>query len=259
MDEDMIQLKNQRQTVDPLVDEQNKTREVLLKKAMLEFGFKIPLAFAVYNQIRFYEEFGKLTVGMSVVSKETLADQFGVSVKQIESAFNNLTNKYKLGSWVDHQEPVYRNVKRTWVSNERLNRGTNYYSVIPQLLQRNSTTITAEQLATDKPPLSESKKKVSIVTNVTMSKARTFGNKNISLVISHREKLGWSEATKERWIISRLLKRLKPLELIELMKEYEKHRNDPFMPSVNTLKDFEMKLPQIKSKLEGDNYEPKPL
>ena len=161
-----------RQTINPMVDEINKQTEPLLKVAMKELGYEIPLYVRVYNQVRFYEESGKLKSGFSVASKETLAKQFDVTVKQIESAFNNLTNKYKLGSWIEHSYPVYRNVRRTWVSNVRQNRGLsdyysgieeghNYYSGIEELLQRNSTAITVEELVTDEQQGSQSKYKVS--------------------------------------------------------------------------------------------------
>lgn len=165
-----------RQTINPLVDEINKQVEPLLKVAIKEFGYNLPLAFRLYNQIRFYEEYGKLKLGISVASKSTLAEQFGATEKQIDAAFNNLTNKYRLGLWVDHQEPIFRNVKRTWMSTARYEKGLNnyyavtpdYYAVIPELLHGNSKTITAEELRPEVRPLSESKKKVSetISTNV---------------------------------------------------------------------------------------------
>lgn len=162
MDESTSFDKTKRQTINPLMDEINRQTEPLLKSAITEYGLELPLTFRLYNQIRFYEEFGKLKAGFSVVSKETLAEQFGVTVQQIDRAYNNLTTKYKLGKWVNHDEPVFRNVKRSWVSKVRLQKGlSNYYSVVPKLLQRSSKTTTAEYLPPLKPPLSESKKKVS--------------------------------------------------------------------------------------------------
>jgi hypothetical protein len=168
MNEDTSFDNTKRETINPLMDELNKQVEPLLKVAMKELGYELPLYVRLYNQIRFYEEYGKLKMGTSVASKETLASQFGVTTGQIDSAFNNLTNKYKLGSWVVHNEPVFRNVTRTWMSNIRLKKSTdNYYSVIPKLLQRNTSTITVEQLASGVRPLSESKKKVSESKNIT--------------------------------------------------------------------------------------------
>lgn len=166
------QLINKRQTINPMIDDINRQTEPLLKKAMQEFGFEIPLTFRLYNQIRFYELSGKLKSGFCIASKETLADQFGVSVKQINEAFSNLTSKYKLGKWINHDESIFRNVKRTWVSNERLKLGfensysvrlndKNSYSVRPKLIQRMSKTHTAYELPPQERPLSESKKKVS--------------------------------------------------------------------------------------------------
>ena len=185
-----------RQTINPMVDEINKQTEPLLKVAMKELGYEIPLYVRVYNQVRFYEESGKLKSGFSVASKETLAKQFDVNVKQIESAFNNLTNKYKLGSWIEHSDPVYRNVRRTWVSNIRLNRGLsdyysgieeghNYYSGIAELLQWNSTAITAEQLTTEGEQGSQSKDKVSeskSITNVISKTPKKYNNTNKELL-----------------------------------------------------------------------------
>lgn len=160
--------RSRQQTINPLMDEISRRVEPLLKTAMVEFGFELPLAFRIYNQIRFYEETGKLKLSTSVASKDTLAKQFNVTVKQVEQAFNNLTNKYKLGKWVDHNEPVFRSVSRTWMSNERLKiSASNYYAVTPELLQRNSTTITVEQLASGVRPLSESKGKLSESKNIS--------------------------------------------------------------------------------------------
>jgi hypothetical protein len=122
MEEDMFHITQKRQVVDPRVDIINKSTVPLLKVAMHEMGFEIPLEFALYNQIRFYEEFGKLNLGYNVASAETLADQFGVTKKQILKAYDNLTNKRGLGKWITSQQPICRNVRRTWVSNARLNR-----------------------------------------------------------------------------------------------------------------------------------------
>lgn len=189
MEQDLFQTTKNRQTVDPRIDIINKTTEPIYKKALDEFGFKLPLAFMLYNQVRFYEDYGKLNIGFNVASVETLADQFGVTTKQIQSAYNNLTNKYKLGKWVNNDEPIFRNVKRVWVSNERLKNNENYYSVIPELLQRNSKTITVEYLATDKPPLSESKRKVSESKNDTnVSLAKPHGKPEINELFDYWER-----------------------------------------------------------------------
>lgn len=178
-----------RQTINPLIDRINQETEPLLKVALKEFGQPLSLTFRLYNQIRFYEEYGKLHLGVSVASKDTLAKQFGVTVKQIEVAFNNLTNKYKLGKWVDHNEPVFRNVKRTWVSNTRYEKGfDNYYSVIPELLQCNSTTITAYELTPDTLPLSESKKKVRESKTLSKDKGLSpekYGNDDINKLLEY--------------------------------------------------------------------------
>lgn len=111
---------SKRQTINPMQDAINKATEPLLKVAIKEFGEPISLSFRLYNQIRFYEQSGKLGINFSVAGKKTLAEQFGVTVKQIDSAFNNLTNIKMLGKWVDHEKPIYRKVTRTWVSNVRL-------------------------------------------------------------------------------------------------------------------------------------------
>lgn len=191
-----------RQTINPLIDRINQETEPLLKVALKEFGQPLSLTFRLYNQIRFYEEYGKLHLGVSVASKETLANQFDATVKQIEVAFNNLTNKYKLGKWVDHNEPIFRNVKRTWVSNTRYEKGfNNYYSVIPELLQRNSTTITAYELPTDKPPLSESKKKLSESKTLSKDKGlkpEKYGRDDINELLEYWNKQVGYQITSKR-------------------------------------------------------------
>lgn len=204
MNEDTSFDTTKRQTINPLMDEINRQTEPLLKDAMKEFNFQLPLTFRLYNQIRFYEQFGKLHLGISVASKETLAEQFGVTPKQIERAYNNLTTKYKLGKWIEHSEPVFRNVRRTWVSNERYKRGFstttaeyldtfNYYSVVPELLQRSSKTTTREYLAPEVRPLSESKKKVSESKNSTKvlltASNKEFGDSQINEVFAYWEKV----------------------------------------------------------------------
>jgi hypothetical protein len=164
MDEETI-FTNDRQTINPVIDVMvnkiNTETEPILKMAINEFGFRMPLSFRIYNQVRFYEEYGKLSLKVSVASKETLAKQFGVTVKQVDQAFDNLSNKYNLGKWVNHDVPVYRNVTRTWVSNARYKRGFKYYDVTPEVLHGNTKSITAEHLASEVRPLSESKMKVS--------------------------------------------------------------------------------------------------
>jgi DNA-binding transcriptional MocR family regulator len=193
-----------RETINPMVDEINKLTEPLLKIAMKEFGFDVPLTFRLYNQIRFYELSGKLKMGTSVASKESLAKQFGVTKEQIEDAFNNLTNRYKLGKWISHEEPVFRNVKRTWMSNARLQNGITayekYYSVIPKVLQRNTKSITAYQLAPEVRPLSESKKKVSEIYNNNIKITNKNTTKSLKVKNKIRQALitkNWEEFNKD--------------------------------------------------------------
>lgn len=241
--------KAQRQTINPLVDKINSETEPILKVAAEEFGYVIPLAFRLYNQIRFYEEYGKLHLGVSVASKETLAEQFGVTPKQVELAFNNLTNKYKLGLWIEHDKPVFRNVKRTWVSKIRYEKGmSNYYSVIPELLQRNSKTITAEYLPTDKRPLSESKKKVresKNTTNVVLAKAN-YGNKSINDIFEY-----WQEATglpissrikQNRNACNNLLKKYGDDKLRQLIKGVGVAQSDKYAPRISDFVSLQSKL-----------------
>lgn len=191
MDEITSLDQTKRQTINPLVDEINRRTEPILKDAAEEFGYTIPLAFRLYNQIRFYEEFGKLHLGVSVASKKTLSEQFGVTEQQIDDAFNNLTNKYKLGSWIDHDESVFRNVKRTWVSITRYKKGfSKYYGVIPNVLQCNTSSITAEYLGSEVPPLSESKKKVSESKNILRILDKSYGNSTINELFDY-----WKETT----------------------------------------------------------------
>lgn len=164
--------------IDPRLQEVEDTTTRLYNSALKELGYSIPLHVALYNQIRYYEDYGKLKIGYSVASKETLAKQFGVTVKQIEKAYDNLTNKYHLGSWVVCEEKVFRNVKKVWVSNVRQARGTmedaarmleNSSSVGAELLQRRSNTPPAEELPSEVRPLSESNPKVLNYKNRTIS------------------------------------------------------------------------------------------
>jgi hypothetical protein len=146
MDENTSFNENKRQTINPVVDEINKQTEPLLKAAMLEFGYTIPLSLRLYNQIRFYEEYGKLSVGFSIASKSTLAEQFDVTVQQIEDAYHNLGSVKKLGRWVQHEDKVYRNVTRTWASNIRLNKNKEVLRDNTQVLRDNGKSVTAEHL-----------------------------------------------------------------------------------------------------------------
>lgn len=164
--------------IDPRLQEVEDTTTRLYNSALKELGYSIPLHVALYNQIRYYEDYGKLKIGYSVASKETLAKQFGVTVKQVEKAYDNLTNKYHLGSWVVCEEKVFRNVKKVWVSNVRQARGTmkdvvrmleNSSTVGAELLRRRSNTPPAEELPSEVLPLSESNPKVLNYKNRTIS------------------------------------------------------------------------------------------
>jgi len=253
MDEDTSFDNTKRQTINPLIDEINKETEPLLKVALKEFGQPLSLTFRIYNQIRFYEEYGKLRLGVSVASKETLATQFGVTVKQVEVAFNNLTNRYKLGRWVVHDEPVFRNVKRTWVSNTRYEKGfDNYYSVIPKLLQRNSTTITAYELPTDKPPLSESKKKVSESKSLTKVKGetpKTYGNSEINYMFDYWHKTIGYEITSKRQAnrnaCKNLIARHTVIGVTKLIEGVGQAQNDKYAPRIADFCDLQSKINQL--------------
>jgi len=251
MDETTSLYTTKRQTINPLVDEINKETEPILKRAMKEFGFELPLAFRLYNQIRFYEEYGKLTMGTSVASKEQLATQFGVTVKQIEGAFNNLTNKYKLGGWVDHDKPVFRNVKRTWMSTARLkNTNPNYYSVIPELLQRNSTTITVEQLPSEVRPLSESKKKVRESNKDTdVSLAKAYGHEHINELFDYWQKTVGYEITSKRQsnrnACNNLYKKYGKDGVHKLIMGIAKANQDKYAPRISDFVDLQAKLNQL--------------
>lgn len=173
--------------VDPRKQEIEDTTTSFYNPAIKEFGAHFPLTFAIYNQIRYFEDHGKLSLGYSVAGIDFYAKQFKKTTKQVQKAFDNLTNKYRLGSWVICDEKIFRNVKKIWVSNVRQARGTmaealevgavlldeNSYSVgddtqnsygvganREKLLQRRSKTPTVEELRTEVPPLSESNKKV---------------------------------------------------------------------------------------------------
>lgn len=173
--------------VDPRKQEIEDTTTTFYNPAIKEFGAHFPLTFAIYNQIRYFEDHGKLSLGYSVAGIDFYAKQFKKTTKQVQKAFDNLTNKYRLGSWVICDEKIFRNVKKIWVSNVRQARGTmaealevgavlldeNSYSVgddaknsygvgvnREKLLQRRSKTPTVEELRTEVPPLSESNKKV---------------------------------------------------------------------------------------------------
>lgn len=252
-----------RQTINPMVDEINKQTEPLLKIAMKELGYTIPLYIRVYNQIRFYEEAGKLKGGFSVASKDTLAKQFDVTVKQIEAAFNNLTNKYKLGSWVEHNDPVYRNVKRTWVSNVRLKRdissystgiedGNNYYSVTPELLQRNSKTITAEQLATDELQGSQIKNKVSESKSIAIAigeAPKKYGNSDINDMFEYwQSKVGYAITSKQqanRNACSNLIKKHTVEGLQQLIRGVAMAQQDRYAPRISDFVSLQAKTNEL--------------
>ena len=250
MDETTSFDKTKRQTINPLIDEINKETEPLLKSAMIEFNFELPLTFRLYNQIRFYEEYGKLHLGVSVASKDTLAKQFGVTEKQITQAFNNLTNRYKLGRWIEHNEPIFRSVKRTWVSNTRYAKGfDNYYSVTPEVLQRNSKSITAYQLPTDMPPLSESKKKVSEsknITNVMGESPETYGNPDINEMFDYwNEKLGYEITAKRqanRNACKNLIKKHGSEKLTKLIDGVAMAQTDQYAPRISDFTSLQSKF-----------------
>lgn len=159
--------------IDPRQQEIERTTSNLYVPALTELDYDLPLYVLLYNQIRYYEDYGKLKVGYSVAGKESLAEQFGVSVKQIENAYNTLTNVKHLGSWVVCDEKVFRNVKKIWVSNVRQARGTmedvakmleNSYEKRAELLCDKSNTLTPEELPSlddPCPKVIESKRKVS--------------------------------------------------------------------------------------------------
>jgi len=271
MDEDTSFDNTKRQTINPLIDEINRETEPLLKIALKEFGQPLSLTFRLYNQIRFYEEYGKLRLGVSIASKETLANQFGVTIKQIEVAFNNLTNKYKLGKWVEHNEPVFRNVKRTWVSNTRYKRGfdnyysvidntNNYYSVIPELLQRNSKTITAYELPTDKRPLSESKKKVSeskIVSKDTIGETpKKMTNLDIDHLMEYWEiTVGYAIQGKKqanRYACNNLIKKLTVAGVEQVINGVALAHGDKYAPKISDFCSLQSKLNDLI--LWGKNY-----
>lgn len=140
------------QIINPLEEINRQITMPVLKLAVKESGFEFPLWFKLYNQIRYYEEFGKLHLGVNVSGIDTLAEQFGVTPKQIIKAYDHLTNTYKLGQWVISDEPIFRRVRRVWVSNARLSKGPiNRY-----LPQNGSKTPTAgEQTPPLSPPLLE--------------------------------------------------------------------------------------------------------
>lgn len=177
--------KNDFRLIDPREEEIEQTTANLYEPALKECGFKLPLYVLIYNQVRYYEDFGKLKIGYSIQSKEAFAEQFGVSVKQVEKAFDNLTNVYKLGNWVICDTKIFRNVTKVWVSNVRQKRGTMDEAIrllqsmskqnellpnrskSPELLpNRSKTPITKEQnsyrigIATPEPTGAESNNKI---------------------------------------------------------------------------------------------------
>lgn len=263
MDEDTSFNKNKRQTINPLMDEINKETEPLLKSAMIEFGEPLSLAFRLYNQIRFYEEYGKLHLGVSVASKDTLAKQFGVTIKQIEGAFNNLTNIKKLGRWVHHDEPVFRNITRTWMSNVRFNRGKNNSNEIrvilensngirAKLLSDKSKTLMGLELVTDTPPLSESKKKVSESKCLTKVKGETpvkFGNPDINELFEYWQEIIGYEITSRRQANRNACKNLVARHTLigtkKLVEGVRQAQDDKYAPRIADFCDLQSKLNQL--------------
>ncbi len=264
MDEDTSFDNTKRQTINPLVDEINKETEPLLKVAMKELSYELPLYVRLYNQIRFYEEYGKLKMGTSVASKETLANQFGVTIKQIDAAFDNLSNKYMLGKWIDHQKPVFRNVRRTWMSNIRLKRGITaeekYYSVIPEVLQRNTKSITAEYLGSGVAPLSESKKKVSeskIVSKDTIGETpKKVPNPDIDHLMEYWEfTVGYAIQGKKqanRYACNNLIKKLTVAGVEQVINGVALAHGDKYAPKISDFCSLQSKLNDLI--LWGKNY-----
>lgn len=247
MDENTSFDQTKRQTINPLMDEINKQIEPLLKVAMNEFGYSLPLTFRLYNQIRFYEEFGKLHLGVSVASRKTLADQFGVTELQIDRAFNNLTTKYKLGRWVEHNQPVFRNVKRTWVSTTRYEKGlNNYYVVVPELLHGSTSTTTLEYLASEVPPLSESKKKVRESKALSKDNGLKAGNDDINSLFDYwEEKTGIpisARVKQNRFACSNLLKKHGADNLKRLVDGVTIAQSEKYAPSISDFADLQQKL-----------------
>jgi len=241
-----------RQTINPLVDEINKGTEPLLKAAVTEFGQPLSLTFRLYNQIRFYEEYGKLKIGMNVASKETLAKQFNVTVKQIDGAYNNLTNIKKLGKWVEHNDTIFRNVKRSWVSNVRLSRGINSNGIRAELLCDKSSTLMGLELPTDKPPLSESKMKVSESKNLTKVKGetpKTYGNPDINELFNYWQKTIGYEITSRRQAnrnaCKNLIARHTVVGVEKLIEGVKQAQGDKYAPRVADFCDLQAKLNQL--------------
>lgn len=147
---------NNLRLIDPRQQAIDKTTSNLYIPAMKELEWEPPLYVLLYNQIRYYEDYGKLKCAYSVASKEVLAEQFGVTVQQIEQAYNTLTNIKHLGNWQICDKRIFRNVKKVWVSNVRQARGTmeemaemleNSDKIRAKLLQNQSKTLTESELA----------------------------------------------------------------------------------------------------------------
>jgi DNA-binding transcriptional regulator YhcF (GntR family) len=245
-----------RQTINPLIDDINKSVEPLLKIAMDEIKYVIPLSVRLYNQIRFYEEYGKLKMGTSVASKETLATQFNVTVKQIDRAYNNLTTKYKLGQWVTHNEPVFRNVTRTWMSNYRLkqlkNDSKNYYGVVPELLRGSSKTTTAEYLVLDSDKIRETKSKLSKTNNTTkvvLAKAEEYGKPLINEMFKYWEQSTGlnieSKTRANRLACNNLLKKYGEEKLKRLIDGAAFAQTDRYAPSIADFTQLQQKLNEL--------------
>lgn len=141
--------------VDPRQQEIERTTSNLYIPALAELEYTLPLYVLLYNQIRYYEDYGKLKIGYCVAGKEAFAEQFKVTVKQIENAYNTLTNIKHLGCWVECDEKVFRNVKKIWVSYVRQRRGTmedavkiltNSYEKRAELLQKKSNALIEKEL-----------------------------------------------------------------------------------------------------------------
>lgn len=168
--------------IDPRQQEIERTTSNLYVPALEELDYDLPLYVLLYNQIRYYEDYGKLKVGYSVAGKESLAEQFGVSVKQIENAYNTLTNIKHLGSWVVCDEKVFRNVKKIWVSNVRQARGTmedvakmleNSYEKRAELLCDKSNTLTPQELPSLDDPCPKVIESKSLVSGAQAERLRT--------------------------------------------------------------------------------------
>jgi hypothetical protein len=210
---------------------------------MVELAVELNLASAVlYNQLLFWSDKGGREDGWVYKSYADLQKELGLTERQLRGAYQALED----AGYIETKVMKYRGTP------------TKHFRYLQNVSSH-----------TDKMSVSETNKmSVSINTEKTTEDIVEKNedkdmNKNVQGIIKLRRQLKWKTpfigAKREGEIAQRLAAEEGYAEVIKLMKLYEQHRGEPFLPAVNNLGDFEQKFPSLKTKLEEADYERQPL